>query len=101
MLVGVLTAAGFSCFYPRGAYYVMTDVAGFGFPDDLEFVRFLTEKIGVAAVPGTSFYSRRALGRGQVRFCFCKKYETLELVNRKFDKWKDAGPDAPLGKAQE
>ena len=101
MLVGVLTAAGFTCFIPAGAYYVMTDVAGFGFPDDLGFVRFLTEKIGVAAVPGTSFYSRRALGRGQVRFCFCKKYETLELVNRKFDKWKDAGPEAPLGKAQE
>jgi len=58
----------------------MTDISGFGFPDDLAFARHLIEKIGVAAVPGSSFYARSCGGSQQIRFCFCKKYETLELA---------------------
>jgi aspartate/methionine/tyrosine aminotransferase len=78
MMVGMLERAGFQCFAPHGAYYVMTDISRFGFPDDVAFVRHLIEKVGVAAVPGSSFYADPANGARQVRFCFCKKYETLE-----------------------
>jgi aminotransferase len=79
-LLTALTDAGFRCFPPRGAYYVMTDISVFGFDDDISFARFLIEKIGVAAVPGSSFYATLDGGKQQIRFCFCKKYETLGLA---------------------
>jgi len=56
----------------------MTDISGFGFADDVSFVRHLIEKAGVAAVPGSSFFSNSNAGATLIRFCFCKKYETLE-----------------------
>src|SRR5690349_7976100 len=77
-LVTSLREAGFRCFVPRGAYYVMTDISDFYVSDDVTFVRHLIEKLGVAAVPGSSFFSQSGLGNKNVRFCFCKKYETLD-----------------------
>ena len=85
-LVSALTETGFRCFLPRGAYYVMTDVASFGFKNDVEFVRYLIENIRIAAVPGSSFYARPGRGSQQVRFCFCKKYETLEVARHQLSK---------------
>jgi aminotransferase len=76
-LMRILEAAGFVCVTPRGAYYIMTDIAAFGFPDDVAFARYLVSDIGVASVPGSSFYRDPASGATQVRFCFCKKEETL------------------------
>ena len=83
MLLGLLEPRGFTCFRPRGAYYVMTDVSGFGFADDLEFARYLVADVGVAVVPGSSFYHDPALGRTQVRFTFCKRHETLQAAGRR------------------
>lgn len=80
LLLPVLEASGFTCYRPRGAYYVMTDISAFGFADDVEFSRFLVRDVGVAVVPGSSFYSRPELGRHQVRFTFCKRDETLEAA---------------------
>jgi aminotransferase len=77
-IISTLDAAGFHCFIPSGAYYVMTDIRGFGYADDVAFVRNLIENLGVAAVPGSSFYAQPGKGSQKVRFCFCKKYETLE-----------------------
>ena len=79
-LVTSLQSAGFRCFIPQGAYYVMADISEFGFPDDGAFVSYLLEKAKVAAVPGSSFYAHPHGGKRQIRFCFCKKYETLESV---------------------
>jgi aminotransferase len=76
-LLRILDHAGFVCYLPRGAYYVMTDIAGFGFPDDVAFARHLVAEIGVAAVPGSSFYHHPDMGRTKLRFCFCKKEETF------------------------
>ena len=45
---------------PHGAYYVMTDISDFGFADDVAFVRHLITNLGVAAVPGSSFYAHAA-----------------------------------------
>ena len=73
-----LEQAGFRCYRPNGAYYIMTDISDFGFADDLSFVRHMIEKVGVAAVPGSSFFSDSNAGATLIRFCFCKKYETLE-----------------------
>jgi aminotransferase len=85
-LIPVLTEAGFRCFPPRGAYYVMTDISGFGFADDIEFSQYLVKEIGVAAVPGSSFYDDGRDGAKQVRFAFCKRDETLDEAGRRLKK---------------
>lgn len=77
LLLPVLEQAGFQTFRPDGAYYIMTDISRFGFSSDVEFTRHLIREVGVACVPGSSFYSRPELGAQQVRFCFCKRDETL------------------------
>ena len=82
-MLEILEESGFCCFKPRGAYYAMTDISGFGFPDDVTFTRLLIEKVGVAAVPGSSFYSHPMLGSQQVRFCFSKSDATLDEAARR------------------
>ncbi len=77
VLLPALEQAGFSCFKPDGAYYIMTDISGFGFSDDTAFARHLIETAGVAAVPGSSFYHRPEDGAQRLRFTFCKREETL------------------------
>ncbi len=76
----VLRDAGFGCVAPEGAYYVMCDISKFGFADDIDFTKYLIREIGVAVVPGSSFYNDKSLGSQQVRFCFCKKDETLQAA---------------------
>jgi aminotransferase len=85
-LIPALTEAGFKCFRPQGAYYVMTDISAFGFDDDVSFARHLVQKIGVACVPGSSFYRHPRDGARQVRFAFCKKPETLDEAARRLAK---------------
>jgi aspartate/methionine/tyrosine aminotransferase len=82
-LLDVLTRSGFVCDRPAGAYYIMTDISGFGFRNDVEFVRHLVTEIGVAAVPGSSFYRDPSRGMQKVRFCFCKRDETLAEAERR------------------
>jgi len=77
-LLPALRQAGFKAYVPRGAYYVMTDIRGFGFADDVSFAAHLVRDIGVAVVPGSSFYSDPGDGRHQVRFAFCKRDRTLD-----------------------
>jgi aspartate/methionine/tyrosine aminotransferase len=81
--IQMLEAAGFRCYTPGGAYYVMTDIASFGAKDDVSFARHMVENCGVAAVPGSSFYVEKSSGFTQIRFCFCKNYETLRLAGQK------------------
>jgi aminotransferase len=90
-LIPALEGAGFKCFRPRGAYYVMTDISAFGFEDDVTFVKYLVSEIGVAAVPGSSFYREARDGARQVRFAFCKKLETLDAAVEKLGKLKRGG----------
>lgn len=85
-LIPVLNDAGFECIAPEGAYYVMADISAFGFSDDVEFTRHLIREIGVAVVPGSSFYHDPALGSQMVRFCFCKLDETLEAAAENLQK---------------
>jgi L-glutamine---4-(methylsulfanyl)-2-oxobutanoate aminotransferase len=73
-----LCARGFGCYKPSGAYYIMTDITRFGFSDDVTCARYLVSEIGVATVPGSSFYHDPALGADKIRFCFCKTSATLE-----------------------
>jgi aspartate/methionine/tyrosine aminotransferase len=87
-LLGILARAGFKCFKPRGAYYIMTDISAFGFPDDVAFAKYLVKEIGVAAVPGSSFYNDPADGRTQLRFTFCKTETTFQAAEERLAKLK-------------
>ena len=64
----------------------MADISGFGFADDMQFTRHLIEDVGVAAVPGSSFFDNPAEGSQLIRFCFCKKYETLKVAQERLSK---------------
>jgi L-glutamine---4-(methylsulfanyl)-2-oxobutanoate aminotransferase len=88
ILFPALRDAGFKCFAPEGAYYIMTDISDFGFANDIEFTRHLIQNIGVAVVPASSFYHDKTMGSQQVRFCFCKKDETLFAAVERLQKLK-------------
>src|SRR2546427_574996 len=87
-LMPALAEAGFRCFRPRGAYYVMADIGTFEFEDDVKFTKYLVKEIGVAAVPGSSFYNRPRDGARQVRFAFCKRDETLDEAARRLRRFR-------------
>jgi aspartate/methionine/tyrosine aminotransferase len=77
MLLAALKGAGLRCWTPQGAYYIMADIGELGFRDDFEAAGFFLDKVGVAPVPGSSFYHRAELGRGLLRFTFSKSDQTL------------------------
>jgi aspartate/methionine/tyrosine aminotransferase len=76
-LLAALAGAGLHCLEPAGAYYIMADMGHLGFADDFAAAEFLLNEVGVAAVPGSSFYHRAELGRRLVRFTFSKSDETI------------------------
>jgi aspartate/methionine/tyrosine aminotransferase len=86
VLLDILQRHHFTAYKPDGAYYVMTDISVFGFSDDVEFARYLVKEVGVAAVPGSSFYSHAATGRSKLRFCFCKRDETLAEADQRMER---------------
>ncbi len=85
-LTTILEYQGFRCYKPYGAYYVMCDISAFGFASDTAMAKYLVEEIGIAAVPGSSFFSDPRLGQHLIRFCFAKKKETLEAAGEKLQK---------------
>jgi aminotransferase len=94
-LLAILENAGFRCWQPHGAYYIMSEAEALmqrsGHTNDNDFARWMIKEVGVAAVPGSSFYRDPNDGRTQVRFCFCKKEETFAAAEAKFKHWLSAG----------
>ena len=91
MMLEMLERHHFTCYKPFGAYYIMTDISVFGFQDDVEFARYLVKDVGVAAVPGSSFYTNTERGRTKLRFCYCKRDETLFEADRRLAKLAPVG----------
>lgn len=86
----ILTDAGFEANLPEGAYYILADFSDFDAPadaknDDVAFAEWLVRDVGVAAVPGSSFYHDKDLGRHLVRFHFAKSAKVLEAARQKFE----------------
>jgi aminotransferase len=77
LMVTALADAGFKFTVPEGAYYILADFSALSGSDDATFAKWMTKEIGVATVPGSSFYQNGQGGRGLVRFAFCKQAETL------------------------
>jgi len=97
-LFGVLQEAGLNPFVPSGAYYIMCNIEGprqrVGLANDVEFSRFLVTDIGVASVPGSSFFRDPASGKNLIRFTFCKKDATLEAAAQRLSRL--SGQAAPM-----
>jgi aminotransferase len=89
LLVPALEAAGFAPRRPEGAYYVLCDITPFGFDDDAAFARWLVSEVGVAGVPGSSFYSEPALGKHLIRFTFCKTHDVLSAAAERLMRTRD------------
>ncbi|MEA2578917.1 MAG: L-glutamine---4-(methylsulfanyl)-2-oxobutanoate aminotransferase [Chloroflexota bacterium] len=92
ILVPALEAAGFRVHRPAGAYYVMTDIRDLTDEDDVAFAHRLIRDPGVAAVPGSSFFSRPELGRTKLRFAFPKRRETLVAAAERLASLRTASP---------
>lgn len=81
--------AGLSHIRPEGAYYVLADVGEFGVPDDGAFCRWMAREIGVAAVPGSSFFHEPV--RPLIRFHFAKREETLRDAGERLLRPRERG----------
>lgn len=86
-----LVEAGFAPVLPKGAYYIMAGIDRFGFPDDVAFSRHLVEEIGVAVVPGSSFFSDPKAGARLVRFCFPKQDATIDACLERLHRLRPRG----------
>ncbi|MFT4036867.1 MAG: aminotransferase class I/II-fold pyridoxal phosphate-dependent enzyme [Thermomicrobiales bacterium] len=91
LLEDALTAAGLPVLPVEGAYFLMADVSGFGFADDVAFCRWLTSDIGVAAVPPSAFYADPARAPQLARFCFAKRPDTIAAAAERLLRLRDAG----------
>ncbi len=76
-MLSILLECGIPYYKPDGAYYVFCNISRFGFDSDVRFTEFLVKDVGVAAVPGSSFFRPGDRGNNYIRFCFAKKEETL------------------------
>lgn len=83
LMLDILNRHGFATYQPGGAYYVMVDVAKFGFASDTEFALHLIKDVGVATIPGSSFYIDPASAPQTVRFCYSKRTKTLQEADRR------------------
>ena len=89
-LGSVLREVGFTFSVPEGAYYIFADFSQLSDLDDVTFAKWMTQEIGVATVPGSSFYSRKEDDRSFVRFAFCKKQETLDGAAERLSRLRGA-----------
>ena len=86
-LAGPLREAGFTFAQPAGAYYFLADFTALSSDDDVTFAKWMAREIGVATVPGSSFFRPGSQdGRKYVRFAFCKRRATLEQAVEKLTK---------------
>ncbi|MES2767144.1 MAG: methionine aminotransferase [Bacteroidota bacterium] len=89
-LYNVLKESGLEPTLPQGNYFILCNIRNFTYKSGLEFSRFLIEKIGVASIPLETMYVHRGYGESLIRFCFCKKWETLENAAVRLRKLHDS-----------
>lgn len=86
-LMLALESAGLQPIRPQGTFFVMSDISGLGFANDVEFARYMTTEVGVAGIPPSAFYSNPADGAGLCRWCFAKRDDTLQAAGERLLKW--------------
>jgi aminotransferase len=93
-MLEILDATGIPYFKPHGAYYVFCDISKFGFANDVKFTEFLVKEVGVACVPGSSFFRPGDRGKSYIRFCFAKKTETMAKAKERLMQMHEKLPSA-------
>jgi aminotransferase len=83
LLLAGLREAGFLSFTPRGAYYIMADISNLSSENDMSFTNYLVKEVGIAVVPGSSFFHEPGTGSRYIRFCFCKQDSTLRAATER------------------
>lgn len=83
LLLPILREVGLTPLTPQGTYFVMVDISHLDFASDVDFCKYLTREVGVAAIPPSAFYHDAADGAGLARFTFCKRDEVLEEAGRR------------------
>jgi aminotransferase len=94
LLLKALRDTGFECSTPRGAYYIMAGIQALTAQNDIAFARYLVKDIGIAVVPGSSFFHEPEGGSRYVRFCFCKRDSTLQSAGERLQRISRR-PEAP------
>ncbi len=90
-MLETLDMIGIPYFKPQGAYYAFCDISSFGYDNDLHFTKHLVENLGVAVVPGASFFGPSSkIARNYVRFCFSRQMSTLVAGRERLLKLKHA-----------
>ncbi|MBF6613744.1 MAG: aminotransferase class I/II-fold pyridoxal phosphate-dependent enzyme [Chloroflexi bacterium] len=90
MLLEALQRAELKPIRPQGAFFVMSDISGLGFKDDVEFARYMTTEVGVACIPPSAFYHNPAGGANLARWCFAKRHETLNAAGERLEGWSSS-----------
>ena len=83
LMLKALRETGFNCSTPQGAYYIMAGIEGLSTASDLDFTKYLVKDVGIAVVPGSSFFHEPERGSRYVRFCFCKRDSTLQSAGER------------------
>lgn len=87
LLLGYLDKAGLPYIAPQGAYFVLVDITPTNFDDDIAFCHWLVKEIGIAAVPGSSFFYEPV--KNLIRLNFAKKVDTLNEAGRRIMRIKE------------
>jgi aspartate/methionine/tyrosine aminotransferase len=89
-IMTALDRAGLKPIRPQGTFFVMSDISGLGFSDDVAFARFMATEVGVACIPPSAFYSNSDDGKRLARWCFAKRDETLAAAEQRLIKWRES-----------
>jgi aspartate/methionine/tyrosine aminotransferase len=89
-IMAALDRAGLKPIRPQGTFFVMSDISGLGFADDVAFARFMATEVGVACIPPSAFYCSSDDGKRLARWCFAKRDETLAAAEQRLIKWRES-----------
>ncbi|MGA7732405.1 MAG: aminotransferase class I/II-fold pyridoxal phosphate-dependent enzyme [Chloroflexia bacterium] len=89
LLQAYLERAGLHPIRPQGTFFIMSDISGLGFEDDVQFARYMMAEVGVACIPPSAFYSTSDDGKRLARWCFAKRDETLHAAGERLTAWAD------------
>jgi len=88
-LTAYLEQAGLHPIRPQGTFFIMSDVSGLGFEDDVQFAKYMAAEVGVACIPPSAFYHDPSQAGVLARWCFAKSDETLDAAGERLLRWRD------------
>lgn len=93
-LFDYLQQAGLNPIRPQGTFFIMSDISGLGFENDVAFAEYMIANVGVACIPPSAFYVKSQMGANLARWCFAKQDETLDAAGERLLKWAQVKREA-------